>query len=179
MGFWVECSIRSFLFIKKVQSVNATMRSWCTFKTEKKQLNLKLTIDNCDSLWSEFDSPIVCISFSEHVKSLFSQQPTTGDGHEKLRRVDSNRKSRSFSKQPSTGDYYKTLGNETNELRENKAMAPNEEVRHVYYHFPCKRKGFDLFAGESTALLWTYFLGVWTLPFSIVMLAFSNISIFS
>uniref|UniRef100_A0A3Q3WTZ0 WH2 domain-containing protein n=1 Tax=Mola mola TaxID=94237 RepID=A0A3Q3WTZ0_MOLML len=45
-----------------------------------------------------------------------------------LRRVDSNRKSRSFSKQPSTGDYYKNLGNDTAEARGSRGMAPNEEV---------------------------------------------------
>ena len=45
-----------------------------------------------------------------------------------LRRVDSNRKSRSFSKQPSTGDYYKTLGSDTTEPDGRKSMAPNEEV---------------------------------------------------
>uniref|UniRef100_A0A673G7T5 Espin n=1 Tax=Sinocyclocheilus rhinocerous TaxID=307959 RepID=A0A673G7T5_9TELE len=51
-----------------------------------------------------------------------------GEGHERLRRVDSNRKSRSFSKQPSTGDYYKTLGSDTADQHPNRAMAPNEEV---------------------------------------------------
>nr|XP_046253310.1 espin isoform X2 [Scatophagus argus] len=52
---------------------------------------------------------------------------TPGESHDKLRRVDSNRKSRSFSKQPSTGDYYKTLGSDTAEPRGSKGMAPNEE----------------------------------------------------
>ncbi|XP_054637724.1 espin isoform X2 [Dunckerocampus dactyliophorus] len=52
---------------------------------------------------------------------------TVGENHDKLRRVDSNRKSRSFSKQPSTGDYYKTLGSDTAELRGSKVMAPKEE----------------------------------------------------
>ncbi|CAB1414475.1 unnamed protein product [Pleuronectes platessa] len=56
-----------------------------------------------------------------------AKQLTTGENHEKLRRVDSNRKSRSFSKQPSTGDYYKTLGSDTTESHESKSMAPNEE----------------------------------------------------
>ncbi|XP_077080678.1 espin isoform X4 [Siphateles boraxobius] len=50
-----------------------------------------------------------------------------GESHERLRRVDSNRKSRSFSKQPSTGDYYKTLGSDTTDQYPNRAMAPNEE----------------------------------------------------
>ncbi|TKS77382.1 Espin Autosomal recessive deafness type 36 protein [Collichthys lucidus] len=54
-------------------------------------------------------------------------QLTPGESHDKLRRVDSNRKSRSFSKQPSTGDYYKTLGSDTAEPQETKSMAPNEE----------------------------------------------------
>ncbi|XP_057680461.1 espin isoform X2 [Corythoichthys intestinalis] len=52
---------------------------------------------------------------------------TVGENHDKLRRVDSNRKSRSFNKQPSTGDYYKTLGSDTAELRGSKVMAPKEE----------------------------------------------------
>ncbi|XP_073765816.1 espin isoform X9 [Danio rerio] len=50
-----------------------------------------------------------------------------GENHERLRRVDSNRKSRSFSKQPSTGDYYKTLGSDTTDQQPSRAMAPNEE----------------------------------------------------
>lgn len=55
-------------------------------------------------------------------------QLTLGESHDKLRRVDSNRKSRSFNKQPSTGDYYKTLGSDTAEPCGSKIMAPNEEV---------------------------------------------------
>ncbi|XP_007900358.1 espin [Callorhinchus milii] len=43
---------------------------------------------------------------------------------DRLRRVDSSRKSRSFDKQPSTGDYYKCLGSDTVDISE---MAPNEE----------------------------------------------------
>ncbi|KAF0036451.1 hypothetical protein F2P81_011763 [Scophthalmus maximus] len=63
-----------------------------------------------------------------HVKGNTNKKElTTGENHEKLRRVDSNRKSRSFSKQPSTGDYYKTLGSDTTEPRGSKGMAPNEE----------------------------------------------------
>ncbi|XP_067873216.1 espin isoform X1 [Heterodontus francisci] len=42
----------------------------------------------------------------------------------RLRRVESNRKSRSFNKEPSTADYYKSLGNDTGEHSQ---MAPNEE----------------------------------------------------
>ncbi|KTG01737.1 hypothetical protein cypCar_00040210, partial [Cyprinus carpio] len=57
----------------------------------------------------------------------FLQQLNPGESHERLRRVDSNRKSRSFSKQPSTGDYYKTLGSDTADQHPNRAMAPNEE----------------------------------------------------
>ncbi|MEQ2266533.1 hypothetical protein XENORESO_009301, partial [Xenotaenia resolanae] len=60
-------------------------------------------------------------------KSSKKEQLTPGENHEKLRRVDSNRKSRSFSKQPSTGDYYKSLGNDTAEPCGSKGMAPNEE----------------------------------------------------
>lgn len=59
------------------------------------------------------------------------KQLTPGEGHEKLRRVDSNRKSRSFNKQPSTGDYYKTLGDDTAEPRGSREMAPNEEASQV------------------------------------------------
>lgn len=55
-------------------------------------------------------------------------QLTPGEGHDRLRRVDSNRKSRSFSKQPSTGDYYKNLSNDSAEPRGSRGMAPNEEV---------------------------------------------------
>ncbi|XP_007553534.1 espin [Poecilia formosa] len=60
-------------------------------------------------------------------KSSKKEQLTPGESHEKLRRVDSNRKSRSFNKQPSTGDYYKSLGSDTAEPRGSKVMAPNEE----------------------------------------------------
>ncbi|XP_038629377.1 espin isoform X2 [Scyliorhinus canicula] len=42
----------------------------------------------------------------------------------RLRRVESNRKSRSFNKEPSTADYYKSLGDDT---VEDNRMAPNEE----------------------------------------------------
>uniref|UniRef100_A0A3B3BF70 Espin n=1 Tax=Oryzias melastigma TaxID=30732 RepID=A0A3B3BF70_ORYME len=52
-----------------------------------------------------------------------------GENHDRLRRVDSNRRSRSFSKQPSTGDYYKTLGSDTAEPRG--SMAPNEEMKYL------------------------------------------------
>ncbi|XP_067384722.1 espin isoform X3 [Channa argus] len=64
-----------------------------------------------------------------HVESTTGkkQQLIPGENPEKLRRVDSNRKSRNFNKQPSTGDYYKTLGSDTAEPRSSKGMAPNEE----------------------------------------------------
>uniref|UniRef100_A0A4W3GTY3 WH2 domain-containing protein n=1 Tax=Callorhinchus milii TaxID=7868 RepID=A0A4W3GTY3_CALMI len=52
---------------------------------------------------------------------------------DRLRRVDSSRKSRSFDKQPSTGDYYKCLGSDTVDISE---MAPNEEVK-SYSRFVC------------------------------------------
>ncbi|TRY99430.1 hypothetical protein DNTS_022987 [Danionella cerebrum] len=58
---------------------------------------------------------------------LSERQLNPGENHERLRRVDSNRKSRSFSKQPSTGDYYKTLGTDRSEQQPSGAMAPNEE----------------------------------------------------
>ena len=57
-----------------------------------------------------------------------TQELTPGDHHDRLRRVDSNRKSRNFNKQPSTGDYYKALGSDTVDNRGIRAMAPNEEV---------------------------------------------------
>ncbi|XP_044206720.1 espin isoform X2 [Thunnus albacares] len=62
-----------------------------------------------------------------HVDNTSNKELTPGENHDKLRRVDSNRKSRSFSKQPSTGDYYKTLGSDTAEPRGSRGMAPNEE----------------------------------------------------
>uniref|UniRef100_A0A3Q3WM11 WH2 domain-containing protein n=1 Tax=Mola mola TaxID=94237 RepID=A0A3Q3WM11_MOLML len=68
-------------------------------------------------------------SHLRHVDSNTGKKKLTpGESHDKLRRVDSNRKSRSFSKQPSTGDYYKNLGNDTAEARGSRGMAPNEEV---------------------------------------------------
>lgn len=63
------------------------------------------------------------------MNSLFNlPKLTPGESQDKLRRVDSNRKSRGFSKQPSTGDYYKTLGQDVAEPRGSRGMAPNEEV---------------------------------------------------
>ncbi|KAM8862921.1 espin isoform 2-T2 [Spinachia spinachia] len=52
---------------------------------------------------------------------------TLEENPDKLRRVDSNRRSRSFSKQPSTGDYYKALGSDLAECDGSKSMAPNED----------------------------------------------------
>ncbi|CAL8252153.1 unnamed protein product [Arctogadus glacialis] len=56
-------------------------------------------------------------------------QLTAAESRDRLRRVDSNRKSRSFSKQPSTGDYYKALGSDTQTAQHpgSSAMPPNEE----------------------------------------------------
>ncbi|TSL97290.1 Espin [Bagarius yarrelli] len=51
----------------------------------------------------------------------------SGENPDRLRRVDSNRKSRSFSKQPSTGDYYKSLGGDITDEKNGTGMAPNEE----------------------------------------------------
>uniref|UniRef100_A0AAY5K9Y5 WH2 domain-containing protein n=1 Tax=Esox lucius TaxID=8010 RepID=A0AAY5K9Y5_ESOLU len=62
-----------------------------------------------------------------HVEKEVSQL-TPGENHDKLRRVDSNRKSRNFNKQPSTGDYYKALGSDVVDHRGIRTMAPNEEV---------------------------------------------------
>lgn len=71
----------------------------------------------------------VCVvSITLNMCRSFLQQLNPGESHERLRRVDSNRKSRSFSKQPSTGDYYKSLGSDTADQHPNRAMAPNEEV---------------------------------------------------
>ncbi|KAJ8371218.1 hypothetical protein SKAU_G00112460 [Synaphobranchus kaupii] len=55
------------------------------------------------------------------------KQLTPSESKERLRRVDSNRKSRNFNKQPSTGDYYKALGSDVAEHRGTRTMAPNEE----------------------------------------------------
>lgn len=73
------------------------------------------------------------LSFLIVLSTLFFylEQLTPEENHDKLRRVDSNRKSRSFSKQPSTGDYYKNLGSDTVEPRGNRGMAPNEEVSRI------------------------------------------------
>lgn len=75
--------------------------------------------------------PAEFLKVKSNLRHVDSNPPTkkelsTGEGHDKLRRVDSNRKSRRFSKQPSTGDYYKTLG-DTAEPTGSKDMAPNEE----------------------------------------------------
>ncbi|KAI4902798.1 hypothetical protein NFI96_011166 [Prochilodus magdalenae] len=67
------------------------------------------------------------VQYSNLFIYLFILQLVAGENPDRLRRVDSNRKSRSFSKQPSTGDYYKTLGNDTTDQRPCRAMAPNEE----------------------------------------------------
>ena len=62
-------------------------------------------------------------------------QLTAAESRDRLRRVDSNRKSRSFSKQPSTGDYYKALGSDTQTAQHpgSSAMPPNEEVSCVLW----------------------------------------------
>ncbi|KAJ3587020.1 hypothetical protein NHX12_013411 [Muraenolepis orangiensis] len=53
---------------------------------------------------------------------------TAAENSDRLRRVDSNRKSRSFSKQPSTGDYYKALGSDTAAQQPgSNSMPPNEQ----------------------------------------------------
>lgn len=70
--------------------------------------------------------------YFSHSHFFLSFKLTPGESHEKLRRVDSNRKSRSFSKQPSTGDYYKTLGSDAAEPQGTKGMAPNEEVSQMW-----------------------------------------------
>lgn len=81
----------------------------------------------CVTLYNYVTLELIVFSFSHLLESF--NQATLGESHDKLRRVDSNRKSRSFSKQPSTGDYYKTLGSDTAEPCGSKIMAPNEEVR--------------------------------------------------
>ncbi|XP_058858117.1 espin-like isoform X5 [Acipenser ruthenus] len=64
-----------------------------------------------------------------HVESgALKKELILGDSTpERLRRVDSNRKSRNFNKQPSTGDYYKSLGSNTADKPASRAMAPNEK----------------------------------------------------
>ncbi|KPP58184.1 hypothetical protein Z043_124011 [Scleropages formosus] len=63
------------------------------------------------------------------MRSLMDHMVRTEESPGRLRRVDSNRKSRNFSKQPSTGDYYKALGSGTAGADHRRAgtMAPNEE----------------------------------------------------
>uniref|UniRef100_A0A3P8ZKG9 WH2 domain-containing protein n=1 Tax=Esox lucius TaxID=8010 RepID=A0A3P8ZKG9_ESOLU len=65
---------------------------------------------------------------SVHLMLKSRTQLTPGENHDKLRRVDSNRKSRNFNKQPSTGDYYKALGSDVVDHRGIRTMAPNEET---------------------------------------------------
>ncbi|KAJ8400700.1 hypothetical protein AAFF_G00394690 [Aldrovandia affinis] len=55
------------------------------------------------------------------------KEKTQRENPERLRRVDSNRKSRNFNKQPSTGDYYKALGSDPVDHRGATAMVPNEQ----------------------------------------------------
>ncbi|KAJ8359315.1 hypothetical protein SKAU_G00158400 [Synaphobranchus kaupii] len=52
---------------------------------------------------------------------------TPRNNPDRLRRVDSNRKSRNFNKEPSTGDYYKALGSDPAEYSGARAMVPNEQ----------------------------------------------------
>lgn len=66
---------------------------------------------------------------------LYFHQLSGWENPDRLRRVDSNRKSRSFSKQPSTGDYYKSLGNDITEGQNGTDMAPNEEVQQELFNF--------------------------------------------
>ncbi|XP_061074745.1 espin-like protein [Conger conger] len=56
------------------------------------------------------------------------EKDTPRNNPDRLRRVDSNRKSRNFNKQPSTGDYYKALGSDPAQDRGPRAMVPNEQV---------------------------------------------------
>lgn len=77
---------------------------------------------HCVLLWETL-SFLLSGSFCCYFKQL-----TPGEGHDRLRRVDSNRRSRSFSKQPSTGDYYKNLSSDSAEAQGSRGMAPNEEV---------------------------------------------------
>ncbi|XP_045548714.1 LOW QUALITY PROTEIN: espin [Salmo salar] len=58
-----------------------------------------------------------------HVK----EQLTPEENHDRLHRVDSNRKSRNFNKQHSMGDYYKALGSDTVDDRGIRTMVPNKE----------------------------------------------------
>ncbi|KAM9431616.1 espin isoform 2-T2 [Salvelinus alpinus] len=69
----------------------------------------------------------IYLKVKSNLRHVENEQLTPGDHHDRLRRVDSNRKSRNFNKQPSTGDYYKALGSDTVDNRGIRAMAPNEE----------------------------------------------------
>ncbi|XP_071205576.1 espin-like [Salvelinus alpinus] len=67
-------------------------------------------------------------------------QLTPEESHDRLCRVDSNRKSRNFNKQPSTGDYYKALGSDAVDDRGVRTMVPNEEVNRT------RQSGFSNFS---------------------------------
>ncbi|XP_073877785.1 espin isoform X7 [Macaca fascicularis] len=65
-----------------------------------------------------------------HVQTeALKKEPSSCDGHDRLRRQDSGRKPRAFSKQPSTGDYYRQLGRCPGEtLAARPGMAHSEEA---------------------------------------------------
>uniref|UniRef100_A0A674DSS5 Espin n=1 Tax=Salmo trutta TaxID=8032 RepID=A0A674DSS5_SALTR len=62
------------------------------------------------------------------------------ENHDRLHRVDSNRKSRNFNKQHSMGDYYKALGSDTVDDRGIQTMVPNKEVNRT------RQPGFSNFS---------------------------------
>ncbi|KAJ8016391.1 hypothetical protein DPEC_G00006740 [Dallia pectoralis] len=69
----------------------------------------------------------IYLKVKSNLRHVKTEEVTPGENHDRLRRVDSNRKSRNFNKQPSTGDYYKALGTDTVDHRGIRTMAPNEE----------------------------------------------------
>ncbi|XP_055786802.1 espin-like [Salvelinus fontinalis] len=75
---------------------------------------------------SPADSADIYLKVKSNLRHV-EKQLTPEESHDRLRRVDSNRKSRNFNKQPSTGDYYKTLGSDAVDNRGVRTTVPNKE----------------------------------------------------
>ncbi|XP_064861632.1 espin-like isoform X2 [Oncorhynchus nerka] len=73
------------------------------------------------------DSADIYLKAKSNLRHVEEVQLTPEENHDRLHRVDSNRKSRNFNKQPSTGDYYKALGSDTVAYRGVRTMVPNKE----------------------------------------------------
>uniref|UniRef100_A0A8C4S0S1 Espin n=1 Tax=Erpetoichthys calabaricus TaxID=27687 RepID=A0A8C4S0S1_ERPCA len=89
-----------------------------------------------------------------HVESDTIKNEVKNCTPERLRRADSNRKSRNFNKQPSTGDYYKSLSSDVTAKRGNKTMAPEEEVeREIRYYLIWLKLPFFLLLLKGSPML--------------------------